>query len=485
MNIDTVKGGAAEKLRKAIEEGIGEEAARNVRIDSTEKGVSVSYVAGKTGSEAFAIDLEEAEDGSINLDPNQIESLKAKIGKDIGKHFDFKDLGEDTVKGVVQESVADFVGKYGANSFSNTYLCVFAILRILQDSAAKLKKVAIEARSAAMHVEIQAIEAQAAEEKSAAIKGLIAAGVVFAFQATATVIAGKVKAGAESAHDNMVAKDPNVKLAKDISTNTQLLNDPEKANEAMRDAAKDLQNDRSEEIMKELGGYGLKENEKFKDSYEGLPRAKLDTEFQKAPEETEGLKTQKAEYVKTLNEGVEKAEKDYSQAYKDYERERKKEHPDPKKLEQLKNECETKRKEYVFANATRTAAIANGPKGEPLLDKDERESMIIGQEESVDLAETTAGKTPEARKLWRESNRAETFSKTTDSFNTLLGSIPQMVAQSLRGKAILLEKDRKLAEDGYARSQDVVESTKESERKVIQLYGRVAESNFSSLKSII
>lgn len=519
--VNDVNGIAVDKMQRVIEETIGEEGAKKVRVESSGSGVSITYVAGKTDSETFTIDLEEADDGAVLFDSEQIGALQKKLGDDFdyGKVFNFGDLDEDTAKGVLQNSIDEFTEKFGDKAFSNAYLCIFSIIRIIQDCSAKLKQAAIAMRRSAMESEIQAIENQSNEEKSAAIRGLIVSTVVFVAQAGVTAGVGRFKGKAMGAHDEAVQNDDSVKLDTKLAENTMLLNDPVKADDAMLEASQPLQDGRAQQIADQLGGYSgkLSETRITKDSV----REKLETELkvksetseekvqetekteenaQKTEEKAEKTEEkaeeseedkpkteaekQKEEYLKKLDDGVAEYKAKYDEAHKDYQRELKAEHPDQDKINELKEKCETARNEYVFANATRTAAISNGPDGEPLLDKSHREERISDADYEVFAAEQKAEKTPEVKGLWKRTNRVETISRAMDNLNTLLAGFPQVFSQAAHGNAILREGDRKHAEDDYSGAQETVEGIKGTEKKTLELVGAVAESWRADMQKI-
>ena len=489
MEINELSGSAVDKMRHILKEALGE-TAEKVQVESTGKGVTITYaVKGEATPVSFTIDLEEAEDGSIIFDPVQLAALQEKLAKDLDIDLDFSYLSDDVIRDAVQSSIDEFEKKYGDKMFTNTYLCIFAILRILQDSADKLKKAAIAARMAAMDAAIQAINNQARQELSNAITGAITAGLVCAVQITITIIASKLQIKAVNEQGKQINNDPTVKLKNEIAANTRLLSKPEAANTAMQKAAEGLPKGRAEAIMKDLGGYTGKEPIPLSD------RSKLDKTIQRMPVkpkddapggklESKEVLQRKEKYVQKLDRGVDSYRTKYENAKNEYDHALKKDNPSKEELAGLKEKVETARQEYVFANATRTAALANGPGGKPLIDESRCDKRIAMAEHEVDAAEAAVSYGATGQDLKKTSLKADMRAKVLDVVNNLLGNLPQLIQQILHGDIVLREGDRQQADKEYEQVQNLLGSIDENRKKVAVMFEKVTQSNLDGAKQV-
>ena len=481
MEINELSGSAVDKMRHILKEALGE-TAEKVQVESTGKGVTITYaVKGEATPVSFTIDLEEAEDGSIIFDPVQLAALQEKLGEDFDKYLDFSCLSDDVIRDAVQSSIDEFEKKYGDKMFTNTYLCIFAILRILQDSADKLKKAAIAARMAAMDAAIQAINNQARQELSNAITGAITAGLVCAVQITITIVASKLQIRAVNEQGKQINNDPTVKLKNEIAANTRLLSKPEAANTAMQKAAEGLPKGRAEAIMKDLGGYT------GEDPVAGGERAKLDAslgKLGKGKPESKAVTLQKEKYVQQLDRGVDSYRTKYENAKNEYDHALKKDNPSKEELAGLKAKVETARQEYVFANATRTAALANGPGGKPLIDESRCDKRIAMAEHEVDAAEAAVSYGATGQDLKKTSLKADMRAKVLDVVNNLLGNLPQLIQQILHGDIVLREGDRQQADKEYEQVQNLLGSIDENRKKVAVMFEKVTQSNLDGAKQV-
>ena len=260
-----------ELANAAVEQALGPDAAKSVKVEANGGNMTVSFTdgAGKVHGSG-PIELEPA-DGGILSDPAAIERLMAKLPSEFRVDWTKVDsfltnarnglLGPDGAP-PVPDSPTDG-GPQGPGDdappsgpdfpVNDLYKTIFSLMQLMLKANKTMKDAAAAARNSALASEVQAIENQAAKEEEAARTGLITSMCVLTIQ---LVVDGACKYK-EIKSDVKAAKEltkQNVDLNKSLLDNTKLIDQPGHAHDAMLKLAEDVDPVAIQELAAEVGG---------------------------------------------------------------------------------------------------------------------------------------------------------------------------------------------------------------------------------------
>lgn len=261
MNVSALSGSDFQRvMNEAIAKTATTEVGKTAEAVVDGNSLTITYTDPAGNQVAMEpIELEEAEDGGILADPQAIKELMDKIEKS----FSAKDIQLD------QKLVDDFtkclrqeIDKVKSNetdsysSFHDTYSCIFAIIRVVQQANKALKDAAMAKRQSALALEVAAIYDRAEAEKYAAVTGLIVAGAVGGLQ---LLVSGgmKVKELSADFKADKVLSNKGVLANEKIMENTMLLEMPKAAEVDVAKCAKGMNVATMQKIAAEVGGYEI------------------------------------------------------------------------------------------------------------------------------------------------------------------------------------------------------------------------------------
>lgn len=524
----------AQIMNAAVEQTYGKDAAKNVKFEAKGDNITVSYTdeAGNVHN-GVPIDLSPADVDAL-ADPAAMESVLKKISKDIK----LDDPGVKEFLKCLNKTVNDVLnsGKVPMPDGSdlpikdipNFYVSLFAIMALMQEAAKTMKEAAVASRESALKSEVQAIMNQAAQEKAMAWTSLISSFVTMGVQVGVSSFL-KYKEIKADVKANQELTKQGVDMNKMLMDDTMKLGDVGETQNCMELRGADLDSVKTmKAIAADVGGFQVDDSGRLKGgTAANLEVANAKADLDKMNGELEVAKKMPIEEVPAKEKGQAPS---YKFGKESFETKEKAEAAQNTKIGELTqkvndqkgkivglmdrkvNEIKTglelaeadlaraeanggdtsgfqrkvnmERKNLIYANAVRNHALSEpigGDKNSTLLGSKQIGARMTGAKRDYQVSFESAKNSLQHETLriqgekWGAASQA--FGYAAQFLGTLSSQLPEIIMKDKVTEQAAMIKEEEAA---YMSANDLVGAANETQRKIVQMFEGLFQSNIQS-----